>query len=65
LVHRNSQKGIVIGAKGAKLKKIDTDTRIHIERLDGMQVNLKTHVKVKSGWSYDYLALKSLGSDLI
>lgn len=65
LVERDSQKGIVIGAKGAKLKKIGTDSRIDIERLVGMKVNLKTHVKVKSGWSDDERALKSLGYDLI
>ncbi|OEZ33801.1 GTPase Era [Francisella endosymbiont of Amblyomma maculatum] len=65
LVERESQKGIVIGAKGTKLKKIGTYSRIDIERLVGMQVNLKTHVKVKSGWSDDDRALKSLGYDLI
>ncbi|AJI52389.1 GTPase Era [Francisella philomiragia] len=65
LVERDSQKGIVIGAKGVKLKKIGTDSRIDIERLVGMKVNLKTHVKVKSGWSDDERALKSLGYDLI
>ncbi|WP_407876458.1 GTPase Era [Francisella sciaenopsi] len=65
LVERDSQKGIVIGAKGSKLKKIGTDSRIDIERLVGMKVNLKTHVKVKSGWSDDERALKSLGYDLI
>ncbi|QUE30640.1 GTPase Era [Francisella philomiragia] len=65
LVERDSQKGIVIGAKGTKLKKIGTDSRIDIERLVGMKVNLKTHVKVKSGWSDDERALKSLGYDLI
>ncbi|MED7788575.1 GTPase Era [Francisella sp. 19X1-34] len=65
LVERDSQKGIVIGAKGAKLKKIGTDSRIDIERLVDMKVNLKTHVKVKSGWSDDDRALKSLGYDLM
>ena len=65
LVERESQKGIVIGAKGTRLKKIGTDSRLDIERLVGMQVNLKTHVKVKSGWSDDDRALKSLGYDLI
>lgn len=65
LVERDSQKGIVIGAKGAKLKKIGSDSRIDIEHLVGMQVNLKTHVKVKSGWSDDERALKSLGYDLM
>ncbi|MFV9973053.1 MAG: GTPase Era [Francisella endosymbiont of Hyalomma asiaticum] len=65
IVERESQKGIVIGAKGTNLKKIGTDSRMDIERLVGMQVNLKTHVKVKSGWSDDDRALKSLGYDLI
>ena len=65
LVERDSQKGIVIGAKGTKLKKIGTDSRIDIERLVDMKVNLKTHVKVKSGWSDDDRALKSLGYDLM
>ncbi|WP_150467448.1 GTPase Era [Francisella sp. SYW-9] len=65
LVERDSQKGIVIGAKGIKLKKIGTDSRIDIERLVDMKVNLKTHVKVKSGWSDDDRALKSLGYDLM
>ncbi|API86861.1 GTPase Era [Francisella uliginis] len=65
LVERDSQKGIVIGAKGVKLKKIGTDSRIDIERLVDMKVNLKTHVKVKSGWSDDDRALKSLGYDLM
>lgn len=65
LVERDSQKGIVIGAKGVKLKKIGTDSRVDIERLVDMKVNLKTHVKVKSGWSDDDRALKSLGYDLM
>ncbi|GAB4221845.1 MAG: GTPase Era [Francisella sp.] len=65
IVERESQKGIVIGAKGSKLKKIGTDSRIDIERLVGMKVNLKTHVKVKKGWSDDERALKSLGYTLI
>jgi len=65
LVERDSQKGIVIGAKGSKLKKIGTDSRIDIEHMIGMKANLKTFVKVKSGWSDDDRALKSLGYDLI
>ena len=51
LVERDSQKGIVIGSKGAKLKKIGIDSRNDIENLIGMQANLKLWVKVKSGWS--------------
>ena len=64
LVERDSQKGIVIGAKGSKLKKIGIDSRKDVELLIGMQANLKIWVKVKSGWSDDDRALKSLGYDL-
>ena len=59
LVERDSQKGIVIGAKGSKLKKIGVDSRADIERMVEMKVNLKTFVKVKSGWSDDERALRS------
>ena len=65
LVERDSQKGIVIGSKGTKLKKIGTDSRNDIENLIGMQANLKLWVKVKSGWSDNDHALKSLGYDFI
>ena len=65
LVERDSQKGIIIGAKGSKLKKIGMDSRVDIERMVEMRVNLKTFVKVKSGWSDDERALKSLGYDLM
>ncbi|AJC49135.1 GTPase Era [Allofrancisella guangzhouensis] len=65
LVERDSQKGIVIGAKGSKLKKIGVDARKDIEHLIGMQANLKIWVKVRSGWSDDERALKSLGYDLV
>ncbi|MFT4693437.1 MAG: GTP-binding protein Era [Francisella sp.] len=65
LVERDSQKGIIIGAKGSKLKKIGMDSRVDIERMIEMRVNLKTFVKVKSGWSDDERALKSLGYNLM
>ena len=65
LVERDSQKGIVIGAKGSKLKKIGVDSRADIESMVEMKVNLKTFVKVKSGWSDDERALRSLGYDLM
>ena len=64
-MERDSQKGIIIGAKGSKLKKIGMDSRVDIERMIEMKVNLKTFVKVKSGWSDDERALKSLGYNLM
>ena len=65
LVEKPSQKGIVIGAQGSKLKKIGIDSRKDIENMIEMQANLKLWVKVKSGWSDDERALKSLGYELM
>ncbi len=65
LVERDSQKGIIIGSKGSKIKKIGMDSRVDIERMVEMRINLQTYVKVKCGWSDDERALKSLGYDLM
>lgn len=63
LVEREGQKGIIVGKQGARLKKISTEARLDIERLLNRKVMLKIWVKVKSGWSDDERALKSLGYD--
>ena len=47
---RDSHKGIIIGKKGAMLKKISTYSRQDIERFFGCKVNLQTWVKVKEDW---------------
>lgn len=60
-VERTSQKAIVIGEKGAGLKKIGTEARRDIERLVAKKVMLRLWVKVKSNWADDEAALKSLG----
>jgi len=62
-VERSSQKGIVIGKQGQKLKEIGTDARLDIEKLIGSKVNLKLWVKVKEGWSENERILRSLGLD--
>ncbi len=62
-VERSGQKAIIIGGKGARLKQIGTDARRDMEALLGRPVMLRTWVKVKSGWSDDERALKSLGYD--
>jgi len=49
-VERPGQKGIVIGAKGAMLKKIGTLARAEMERLFGVKVYLDLHVRVQPGW---------------
>jgi GTP-binding protein Era len=61
VVDRESHKGIVIGAQGAKLREIGRLARIDIEKLVDKPVFLETHVRVRRGWSDDAGALKSLG----
>ena len=60
-VDRQGQKAIVIGEKGAKLKKIGMDARADMERMFEQKIMLTLWVKVKGGWSDDERALKSLG----
>jgi len=61
VVERDSQKGIVIGKGGAKLKGIGTAARKDIERLLGEKVLLKLWVKVKKKWPEDERFLRELG----
>ncbi|MEJ2131579.1 MAG: GTPase Era [Gammaproteobacteria bacterium] len=60
-VERSSQKGIVIGKRGTRLKSIGQDARRDIEMLLERKVMLELWVKVKSGWSDDDALLESLG----
>lgn len=60
-VSRKSQKPIVIGAKGQRLKSIGKKSRIDIEKLLNKKVFLELWVKVKEGWADDDRALKNLG----
>ena len=61
LVERDGQKRILIGDKGERIKLIGTDARKDMEKLFDMKIMLKLWVKVKSGWSDDERALRSLG----
>jgi GTP-binding protein Era len=60
-VERDSQKGIVIGARGARLKQIGTTARPAIEALLGKRVHLDLHVAVESDWQRDPKKLDRLG----
>jgi GTP-binding protein Era len=60
-VERNSQKGILIGKKGSKLKQIGEDARKEIERMVGAKVFLKLFVRVQKNWSRDTKALRRFG----
>ena len=62
-VEKAGQKRIIIGAQGEQIKRIGADARADIERAIDSRVMLNTWVKVKSGWSDDERAIKSLGYD--
>lgn len=61
LVEREGQKRIVIGDKGAKIKGIGRDARMDMEKMFDSKVMLNLWVKVRSNWSDDERALRSLG----
>lgn len=63
LVERAGQKKILIGDKGSRIKSIGQLARLDMETLFQSQVMLNLWVKVKSGWSDDDRALRSLGYD--
>lgn len=60
-VERDSQKGIIIGKKGARLKEIGIASRSQIERLLGTPVHLDLHVKVAPNWQTNPKQLRKLG----
>lgn len=60
-VERPSQKGIVIGKNGENLKAAATAARYELERLFGMRVFLRTHVRVAKEWQRDPKALDRFG----
>jgi len=60
-LERESQKGIIIGKKGSKLKSIGETARKDIEQMVGTQVFLKIFVRVQKNWSKDTRALKKFG----
>lgn len=64
LVERESQKGIVIGHKGAALKKLGTLARKELERFLEKKVFLQLHVKVEKDWRNRDNMLKAFGYKL-
>lgn len=60
-VERKSQKGIMIGKGGSRLKQIGSQSRSELERFFGRQVYLDLHVTVASGWSNDLGQMRKLG----
>lgn len=62
-VERDSQKGIIIGAKGALLKKIGQQARADLEKLLCCKIYLDLWVKVKPDWRNKDKALRQFGYD--
>jgi GTP-binding protein Era len=60
-VERESQKGIIIGKQGSKLREIGSAARQQIERLTAGRIYLDLWVKVSKGWRDDDRALRDLG----
>ena len=61
LVDKESQKQIIIGSKGDRLKMIGSAARVDMEKAFDAKVMLNLWVKVKTGWADDERALHSLG----
>jgi GTP-binding protein Era len=60
-LERDSQKGIIIGKKGNKLRKLGEESRKEIERMVGTKVFLKLFVRVQKNWSKDTKAIRRFG----
>lgn len=60
-VARESQKGIIIGHRGSKLKKTGTEARADIEKFLGKKIFLELYVRVKKDWRNDPSQLKQFG----
>ncbi|WP_034270516.1 GTPase Era [Haloechinothrix halophila] len=60
-VERPSQKGIVLGHKGQRLKQVGTQARTQIENLLGTKIYLDLHVKIAKDWQRDPKQLRRLG----
>ncbi|MCP4456560.1 MAG: GTPase Era [Cytophagales bacterium] len=60
-IERDSQKGILIGHKGASLKKVGIEARKDMETFFGKQVHLETFVKVEKDWRRNEKKLKRFG----
>jgi len=61
IVERDAHKGMVIGDKGERLKRIGSEARTELERLLGRKVFLELWVKVRSGWADDDARLRTYG----
>jgi GTPase len=61
MVERETQKGIIIGHKGAALKRVGVEARKDLEAFFGKQVHIELYVKVNKNWRNDARQLKRFG----
>jgi len=61
IVHRESQKAIILGAKGSKIKELGTRSRLELEKFLDAKVFLELFVKVRDNWRDNDLYLKEYG----
>lgn len=61
IVHRESQKAIILGAKGSKIKELGTRSRLELEKFLDAKVFLELFVKVRDNWRNNDLYLKEYG----
>ncbi|WP_290791115.1 GTPase Era [Flavihumibacter sp. UBA7668] len=61
IVHRDTQKGIILGDKGKMIRELGTRSRLEIEKFLGQKVFLELFVKVRPKWRDNDLYLKEYG----
>jgi len=61
MVERETQKGIIIGHKGAALKRVGVEARKDLEKFFGKQVHMELYVKVNKNWRSNERQLKRFG----
>ncbi|MFD1615543.1 GTPase Era [Gelatiniphilus marinus] len=61
MVERDTQKGIIIGHKGAALKRVGIEARKDLEKFFGKQIHLELYVKVNKNWRSNQNQLKRFG----
>jgi len=60
-VEKDSQKGILIGKKGAMLKKIGTAARLEMEKFFAARIYLELFVRIQKDWTHDKRMLREFG----
>ena len=61
MVERDTQKGIIIGHKGAALKKVGMESRADLEKFFGKQIHIELYVKVNKEWRNSQFQLRRFG----